>query len=382
MECQRCPVQKIIDAFVSTNNLEDFTSGKSSARFRREAQNLQSAISDICVKCAKTAHDENPSNHGRDFVSLDSAIESRGYSSGSPSSAFDFLMSRQAPDVRPPAVEVAPFSDSVPESVQHTLRVQLANLSALSPMDLCLIAHLLGGGTFASFGRMDWLHSLPFDPVTARPVAISRQAAYSRFRSICRKIPVLAAIAPSGTPASDPARSASTGRPSRKTTASTNGPAPSDLVGGNDPRDRDAEFAQESFRADGTPSRQASASEAGATSLATARRRDRPVSSRMAKLRANPVLLAQARGRSSRMAMTMPSETAGHFISQTPAAELEAACLSAHSRPSDPSSPRMPTSACLSADGVHSSAATQAPHRISARNIRTMVGQMDLFASV
>ena len=209
MECHKCPAKRVIDAFLQTDSLAVFTSERGVPhRLRDRAVAVRDALGALCLECTKTANDDNPSNHGRTFVSLDSkVVTGRGSASGGGNAeAYDYLMSRRAPDVRPAAQASSRIADSLPEEVEEVLRRQVAEFTSLSPLDLCLVAHLLRGNSLASFARMEWMNALPFDAKTGRPVSISRQAAHARYKEVCAKVPVLAALALSSTASAEATR--------------------------------------------------------------------------------------------------------------------------------------------------------------------------------
>ena len=194
MECQSCPLQPVIDAFVKSDNIAKLRSSKF-RKVRAAADAVQNALSSVCLACAHSANDDNPSNHGRSFVSLDSDSSRRNAAASSPGASAhtaDFLISQRRPDVH---AQDPDGCSSLPTNIEETLKKQFANFAALSPIDLCLVAHLMGGGTFASFATMAWLPHLPYDPLTLQPIPVSRQAVYTRFRNIVTKVPVLAVIA-------------------------------------------------------------------------------------------------------------------------------------------------------------------------------------------
>ncbi|MCQ2299884.1 MAG: hypothetical protein MJZ81_07170 [Bacteroidales bacterium] len=228
MECYRCPLKPVIDAFVASDSLKAFSSkrrsrdGSSSPHpFAHLVQPIADALSAVCLKCSATSDDDNLSHHGQTFVSIDSTIESpSGRRTGS--SASEFILSQRSPDAAAPAYgrfddsfDRPPPSDAssedetsrttgLPASVEDALKRQFANFRSLSVLDLCLLSHMLSGGSLASFASMSWLPRLPYDPTTLQPIPITRQAAHARFRSICRRIPVLAVLASSSAPC-DPA---------------------------------------------------------------------------------------------------------------------------------------------------------------------------------
>ena len=202
MECQSCPLQPVIDAFVRTDNLKKLTAKCKHKPLIAAAHAVQPSLSAVCLACAQCTDDDNPSNQGQSFVSLDndstsddSRAASRSSHRSSPpqtASVADYLISRRRPDVH----ALDPHGcTTLPPDIEETLKRQFANFASLSPMDLCLVAHLMAGGSFATFASMTWLPHLPYDPQTLQPIPVSRQAVHARFRNIVRKMPVLSVIA-------------------------------------------------------------------------------------------------------------------------------------------------------------------------------------------
>lgn len=202
MECQSCPLQPVIDAFVKTDNLKKLTAKCKHKSLIAAAHAVQPSLAAVCLACAQCTDDDNPSNQGQSFVSLDndsSSADARSTShsahrSQAPqtSSVADYLISQRRPDVH----ALDPHGcTTLPPDIEETLKRQFANFASLSPMDLCLVAHLMAGGSFATFATMAWLPHLPYDPQTLQPIPVSRQAVHARFRNIVRKMPVLSVIA-------------------------------------------------------------------------------------------------------------------------------------------------------------------------------------------
>ena len=237
MECQRCPLKPVLDAFYRSNNLAAFTSSSPSrpspSRLRPFALAIEEALRNFCLKCTSISDDDNPTNRGQTMVSLDASIQD------SDASVSDFLISHRIDNINASHGHSSGSVTSLPPDVEDSLRQQIASFASLSFMDVCLVAHLINGGSLASFATMNWIPSLPIDPHTGRPSHISRQAVHSRFKAIVRKVPTLAAISASvrrSVPSADSAPStpvpppASKRRGLRKPVARVN-PSQTDFLG-------------------------------------------------------------------------------------------------------------------------------------------------------
>lgn len=71
MECGRCPAQAVITAFVEAN-LEESMGRCQSRKIKEAIAKAQEAMQNICLTCAHESNDNNPSNHGQTYYSLDS----------------------------------------------------------------------------------------------------------------------------------------------------------------------------------------------------------------------------------------------------------------------------------------------------------------------
>ena len=71
MECHQCPVNKIVSAFADAD-LERNMGRCQSKRLKEACKKLQEAMQNVCLTCVDETNDNNPSNHGQTFYSLDS----------------------------------------------------------------------------------------------------------------------------------------------------------------------------------------------------------------------------------------------------------------------------------------------------------------------
>ena len=71
MECSSCPIQPLVNAFVEAN-LERNMGRCQSKRLKEACKKLQESFQNVCLTCVDETNDNNPSNHGQTFYSLDS----------------------------------------------------------------------------------------------------------------------------------------------------------------------------------------------------------------------------------------------------------------------------------------------------------------------
>ena len=71
MECHSCPVKSLVDAFVAAD-LERNLGRCQSKRLKDACKKMQEAMQNVCLTCVEEVNDNNPSNHGQTFFSLDS----------------------------------------------------------------------------------------------------------------------------------------------------------------------------------------------------------------------------------------------------------------------------------------------------------------------
>lgn len=191
MECLSCPAYPIIDAFAKTNNLARMVNRKDPKKpsqlhpVAKSARILRDAIYAVCNTCLEHTDFNNLPNHGQTFYSLDAKIKNA-------QGEFSNLTYADILPATPPKIS-SPLTE-LPTDIEETLISQFTNFKHLQPLDFCLIAHLMRGGSLSSFASMNWLDAFPIDPLTNRPVPITRQAVHTRFKHLKELIPVLLAV--------------------------------------------------------------------------------------------------------------------------------------------------------------------------------------------
>ena len=190
-------------------------------------EDLRTAFQTVCLTCAKVSDDDNPSNHGQTFVSLDSG--SCQANSGQAKSTHtddnvvlsraDWIGMHRAADVDDSRMfgtdpganmlmeeDPAEFDKNVnasstllPADVEDRLRKEFSNFVALEIMDKMLLSCLMSGMNIAEFAKMLWFPYSIVDPKTRKIKSITKQAAHARWINICKRFPIFMSVAISTT---------------------------------------------------------------------------------------------------------------------------------------------------------------------------------------
>lgn len=186
-------------------------------------EDLRGAFQTVCLTCAKVSDDDNPSNHGQTFVSLDSG--SCQANSGQAKSTHtddnvvlsraDWIGMHRSADVDDSRMfgtdpgarlmeeeepEVAGKTDNgisalLPPEVEDRLRKEFSNFVSLDIIDKMLLSCIMSGMNIAEFAKMLWFPYSIVDPKTRRVKSITKQAAHARWANICRRFPVFMSVA-------------------------------------------------------------------------------------------------------------------------------------------------------------------------------------------
>lgn len=183
---------------------------------------LRQAFQCVCLTCANVSNDDNPSNHGQVFVSLDSgncqAHSGRAKSTHTDDnvvlSRADWIGMHRAPEMDDKYYGAAPdvclmmkeepgsFEDKanktstiLPAEVEDRLRTEFSNFVSLDIIDKLLLSCVLSGMNIAEFAKMLWFPYSIVDPKTRMVKSITKQAAHARWINICRRFPVFMAVA-------------------------------------------------------------------------------------------------------------------------------------------------------------------------------------------
>ena len=183
---------------------------------------LRTAFQTVCWTCAKVSNDDNPSNHGQTFVSLDSgncqANSGRAKTTHTDDNVVlsradwigmhcapevDNRMYGQTPDIalmmkeEPTSFENSAEKTStvLPPEVEDRLRTEFSNFVSLDIIDKLLLSCVLSGMNIAEFAKMLWLPYSIVDPKTRMVKSITKQAAHARWINICKRFPVFMAVA-------------------------------------------------------------------------------------------------------------------------------------------------------------------------------------------
>ena len=239
MECHQCCVQKLVQAFAEAD-LERGMGRCQSKRLKEACTKLQEAFQNVCLTCVDEVNDNNPSNHGQTFYSLDSGHcqSSSGRSATSHSdtneviSRADWINSHanydsayyQDNSFRPyagkgievdfdntPSRGLSPSTETpmsfqdefsltdLPSSVETIILRELNNFAALPHLHKMLIGCLLAGINISDFSRMGWLPKEIKRVMPPRgkddPPLISAQTAHAIYQNICKKLPYMTVLA-------------------------------------------------------------------------------------------------------------------------------------------------------------------------------------------
>lgn len=191
------------------------------AEKRQLVEDLQSAFQAVCLTCSRDSNDDNPSNHGQTFVSMDSG-NCRSNSGKAATSATDdnvvlsradWIGSHAAADYNPSqyggdptaalqrkenpqAAEAAENAGVtlLPSEVEDMLRKEFSNFAALDIIDKMLLSCVVSGMNIAEFAKMLWLPYSIVNPQDNTIHPITKQAAHARWQNIIRKFPNFASI--------------------------------------------------------------------------------------------------------------------------------------------------------------------------------------------
>lgn len=185
---------------------------------------LQSAFSAVCLVCSRESNDDNPSNHGQTFFSLDSGncnanSGKAGHAATDDNvvlSRADWIGSHASPDYCPtsygadPRLSMMKKEESalaaldnegisaLPSDIEDTLRKEFSNFVGLDIIDKMLLSCIISGMNIAEFAKMLWLPFSIVNPQDHTIHSITKQAAHARWTNIIRKFPNFASIAVGG----------------------------------------------------------------------------------------------------------------------------------------------------------------------------------------
>lgn len=185
---------------------------------------LREAFQVVCLTCSKVSNDDNPSNHGQTFVSLDSgncqSNSGRAKSTHTDDnvvlSRADWIGSHRAPELEDKSYLQSPdiqimmkeepesFEDSnsktstmLPPDVEDRLKAEFSNFVSMDIFDKLLLSCVLSGMNIAEFAKMLWFPYSIVDPKSRKVKSITKQAAHARWINICKRFPVFMAVAAS-----------------------------------------------------------------------------------------------------------------------------------------------------------------------------------------
>ena len=195
---------------------------KDSEEMRPLVEELHEAFQTVCLTCAKVSNDDNPSNHGQVFVSLDSgncqADSGRAKSTHTDDnivqSRADWIGLHKSPDIESPTYGTSPVhslmmkeepekeerslnatSSMLPPEIEDKLRIEFSNFVELDIIDKMLLSCIMSGMNIAEFAKMLWFPYSIVDPKTRTVKSITKQAAHARWINICKRFPVFMSVA-------------------------------------------------------------------------------------------------------------------------------------------------------------------------------------------
>lgn len=195
---------------------------KDNENMRPLVDDLQRAFQTVCLTCAKVSNDDNPSNHGQTFVSLDSGncqvdsgrAKTTHTDDNIVQSRADWIGLHKSPDLEDQTYGMSPYaslvrkeeprideainnatSSMLPPEVEDRLRMEFSNFVALDIIDKLLLSCVISGMNIAEFAKMLWFPYSLVDPKTRTVKSITKQAAHARWINICKRFPVFMSIA-------------------------------------------------------------------------------------------------------------------------------------------------------------------------------------------
>lgn len=227
-KCQSLPsnTNKIIESLKEAWNSRVAELSKS---INKDAENMKPLVEElrrafqvVCLTCAKVSNDDNPSNHGQTFVSLDSgncqADSGRAKTTHTDDnivqSRADWIGLHKSPDVESQTFGMSPYDSMVmkeepemidkmmnqtssilPPDVEDRLRKEFSNFVELDIIDKLLLSCIMSGMNIAEFAKMLWFPYSIVDPKTRTVKSITKQAAHARWINICKRFPVFMSVA-------------------------------------------------------------------------------------------------------------------------------------------------------------------------------------------
>lgn len=220
MECSACPYSEVIEAVKGLVKIKDAsdalrlaaTRTRTNGKVKKAASLLSSALEDIppetftriivaaqqiCISCSRVSNDNNLSNKGRSFFSIDGHATSSSDPSDSSSplnnDAATLTLATsysQAASLSPSPIEPPREPDTVtslPPDIEDLIRHSLASFVSLPDItDQMLVIARLCGMSLTTFATMKWI------PDTLRPM--SKQAVKVRWDNIVRRLPIADAL--------------------------------------------------------------------------------------------------------------------------------------------------------------------------------------------
>jgi hypothetical protein len=222
MECHRCPFFPFVKG-ISKYKIPDSFDKFKDKTYKAYGEELRSVLSKACCYCSQHSSDDNPSNHGQTFVSLDDAENvggeyndakqdfiisnaKEGYSraslAGDPfenvaeKSELAYLKEHDKPEYRRRLAASREVSyTNLPAAVEQVLKKELMDFASLEIQDMMLLCCCMKGITISEFATMRWFpRGMLFkNSSTLKPV--TKQASHARFMNVIKKFPTFKTVA-------------------------------------------------------------------------------------------------------------------------------------------------------------------------------------------
>lgn len=229
--CDRCHslpsetnkhIESLRSAWNTTFPLVEKSIEKDIADMMPAVDDLREAFQAVCLTCSRVSNDDNPSNHGQTFVSLDSGNCQANSGKAKATSTDDNIVLSRADWIgmhKSPIVPDSSFGMSpvemlelkedpeaaksienntvsmLPPEVEDRLRHEFANFVELDIIDKLLLSCIMSGMNIAEFAKMLWFPYSIVDPKTRIVKSITKQAAHARWMNICKRFPVFMSVA-------------------------------------------------------------------------------------------------------------------------------------------------------------------------------------------
>lgn len=222
MECQRCPFFPFVKG-ISQFKIPDAFDKFKDRKYKELGIKLRDVLGEACCYCSMHSNDDNPSNHGQSFVSLDDTENVGGEYNDAKQ---DYIISNAKEGFSESSLTDNPYEalaekddlehlkrtnpneyerriakakevgyTNLPASVEQVLKRELMSFASLEIQDMMLLCCCMKGITISEFATMRWFpRGMLFkNSQTLKPV--TKQASHARFMNVIRKFPQFKSVA-------------------------------------------------------------------------------------------------------------------------------------------------------------------------------------------